>query len=151
IKDISIPGKAQWDYLRVDAEAHRLYVTHGTKVDVIDLDKGAVIGAIEDTPGVHGIAFAPKLCRAFTSHGQPHKASIVDVKTLKSISKVTTGANPDSILYEPAQNEVYTFNGKGKSATVFDPESGKVTSTIDLGGKPESAAADSQAGRIFVN
>ena len=50
---------------------------------------------------------------------------------------MTTGANPDSILYEQVQNEVYTFNGKGKSATVFDPESGKVIATIDLGGKPE--------------
>src|SRR5690348_6029322 len=70
LREIPIPGKAQWDYLRVDAEAHRLYVTHGTKVEVIDLDKGAVIGAIEDTPGVHGIAFAPKLGRAFTSNGQ---------------------------------------------------------------------------------
>ena len=70
----------------------------------------------------------------------------MDLKTLKTLSKVTTGANPDSILYEPAQNEVYTFNGRGKSATVFEPESGKVIATIDLGGKPESAATDSQAG-----
>ena len=121
------------------------------KVDVIDLDKGVVIGAIEDTPGVHGMAVVPKLGRAFTSNGQENKASIVDMQTLKTISKVSTGANPDSILYEAAQNEVYTFNGKGKSATVFDPQSGKVTATIDLGGKPESAAADSQAGQIYVN
>jgi DNA-binding beta-propeller fold protein YncE len=151
IKDISIPGKAQWDYLRVDPDARRLYVSHGTKVEVIDLDKGSLIGAIEDTPGVHGIALAPKLDRGFTSNGQENKASIFDLKTLKTVLKVPTGANPDSILYEPNQNEVYTFNGKGKSATVFDPQSGKVTATIDLGGKPESAAADSQAGRIYVN
>jgi DNA-binding beta-propeller fold protein YncE len=151
IKDIPIPGKAQWDYLRADPDAHRLYVTHGTKVEVIDLEKGAIIGAIEDTPGVHGIALAPKLGRAFTSNGQENKASIVDLKTLTTISKVTTGANPDSILYEPNQNEVYTFNGKGKSSTVFDPLSGKVITTIDLGGKPETAVADSQADRIYVN
>lgn len=151
IKEIPVSGKAQWDYLKVDPEAHRLYLSHGTKVEVIDLDKGTVIGAIENTPGVHGIALAPKLGRAFTSNGQENKASIVDLKTLKTISKVTTGANPDSILYEPAQNEVYTFNGRGKSATVFDPESGKVIATIDLGGKPEFATADSQAGRIYVN
>ena len=151
IKEIPVPGKAQWDYLKVDSEAHRLYLSHGTKVEVIDLDKGAVVGAIENTPGVHGIALAPKLGRAFTSNGQENKASIVDLKTLKTISKVTTGANPDCILYEATQNEVYTFNGKGKSATVFDPESGKVIATIDLGGKPEFANADGAAGRIYVN
>src|SRR6478672_403032 len=146
IKEIPIPGRAQWDYLKVDSEAHRLYLSHGTKVEVIDLDKGTIVGAIENTPGVHGIALAPKLGRAFTSNGQENKASIVDLKTLKTINKVTTGANPDSILYEPAQNEVYTFNGKGKSATVFEPESGKVIATIDLGGKPEYAVTDSQTG-----
>jgi len=151
IKEIPVPGKAQWDYLKVDSEAHRLYLSHGTKVEVIDLDKGAVVGAIDNTPGVHGIALAPKLGRAFTSNGQENKASIVDLKTLKTVSKVTTGANPDCILYESTQNEVYTFNGKGKSATVFDPASGKVIVTIDLGGKPEFANADGAAGRIYVN
>ena len=151
IKDIPVAGPAQWDYLKVDSEARRLYLSHGAKVEVIDLEKGAVVGTIENTPGVHGIALAPKLGRAFTSNGQENKASIVDLTTLKTITKVTTGANPDSILYEPVQNEVFTFNGKGKSATAFDPGSGKVIATIDLGGKPETAAADGQAGRIYVN
>jgi len=151
IKEIPVGGSAQWDYLKVDPEAHRLYLSHATKVEVIDFEKGTLIGTIENTPGVHGIALAPKLGRAFTSNGQENKASIVDLKTLKTITKVTTGANPDSIHYEPGQSEVYTFNGKGKSATVFDPESGKVIATIDLGGKPEYAVADSQVGRIYVN
>jgi len=151
LKEIPIGGSAQWDYLKVDPEARRLYLSHATKVEVVDLDKGAIIGVIENTPGVHGIALAPKLGRAFISNGQENKASIVDLKTLKTIMKVTTGANPDSILYEDVQNEVYTFNGKGKSATVFDPESGKVIATIDLGGKPEFSTSDGPAGRVYVN
>ena len=151
LKEIPVGGKAQWDYLKVDAEAHRLYLSHGTKVEVLDLEKGTIIGTIEDTPGVHGIALAPKLGRGFTSNGQENKASIVDLKTFKTITKVTTGANPDAILYEPVQNEVYTCNGKGKSATVFDPASGKVVATIDLGGKPEFCTTDGQAGRVYVN
>jgi DNA-binding beta-propeller fold protein YncE len=149
VKEIPIGGSAQWDYLKVDPDSHRLYLSHATKVEVIDLDKGTIIGAIEDTPGVHGIALAPKLDRAFTSNGKENKASIVDLKTLKTLMKVSTGANPDSILFEPNQSEVYTFNGKGKSATVFDPTSGKVIATIDLGGKPEFSQAD--ATRVFVN
>jgi DNA-binding beta-propeller fold protein YncE len=151
IKEIPVGGSAQWDYLTVDSEAHRLYLSHANKVEVIDLVGGTVVGTIENTPGVHGIALAPKLGRAFTSNGQENKASIVDLKTLKTISKVTTGANPDCILYDSTQNEVYTFNGRGKSATVFDPESGKVIATIDLGGKPEFAVSDGAAGRAYVN
>lgn len=151
IKAIPVGGSEHWDYLTVDSESRRLYLSHGNKVEVIDLDKGAVVGVIENTLGVHGIALAPKLGRAFTSNGQENKASIVDLKSLKTIAKVPTGAKPDAILYESTCNEVYTFNGKGKSATVFNPESGKVVATIDVGGKPEFAVADPKAGCVYVN
>jgi YVTN family beta-propeller protein len=151
IKDIPVGGKAQWDYLRIEPGGHRLFLTHATKVEVIDLEKGAVIGSIDDTPGVHGIVFAPKLNRCFTSNGGENTVSVVDLTTLKTLSKVHTGAGPDNILYEPVQNEVYSFNGKGKSSTAFNAETGKVTATIDLGGKPESVATDGDAGRIYVN
>ncbi len=98
LKEIPVGGSAQWDYLKIDSEARRLYLSHATKVEVIDLEKGVIIGTIEDTPGIHGIALAPKLGRAFTSNGKENKSSIVDLKTLKTIMKVSTGANPDSIL-----------------------------------------------------
>src|SRR5258706_12252535 len=56
LKRIEVGGDGGWDYLTVDSAAHRLYVSHGARVVVIDLDKGAVIGEIPDTNGVHGIA-----------------------------------------------------------------------------------------------
>src|SRR5204863_5996740 len=108
-------------------------------------------GEIADTPGVHGFAIAPDLGRGFSSNGKEAKASIVDLKTLATISKVETGENPDAILYEPRHAEVYAFNGRGKSATVFDPKMGKVIATFPLPGKPEFAAADSKAGRVYCN
>ena len=79
------------------------------------------------------------------------RSSVVDLKTLQTLSKVDTGANPDAILFEPGQNEVYAFNGRGQSATVIDAKSGKVVATIPLGGKPEFAEADPEAGRVFDN
>jgi YVTN family beta-propeller protein len=118
---------------------------------VIDLGKDQVVGEITNTPGVHCIAVAPKLNLGFTSNGKENKASIVDLKTLQTLSKVDTGTNPDAILFEPGQNEIYAFNGRGQSATVIDAKSGKVVATIPLGGKPEFAEADSSAGRIFNN
>src|SRR6266516_2103480 len=151
LKEIPVGGEGSWDYLSVDAVGRRLYVSHGTKVVVIDLDKDQVVGEIADTPGVHGFAVAPELGRGFSSNGRENKVSIVDLKTLKTLSKAETGENPDAILYEPSRHEVYTFNGRGKSATVLDPESGKMIATIPLGGKPEFAQADPQAGRIYCN
>jgi len=150
-KEIPIGGEGGWDYLSIDEAARRLYVTHATKIVVIDIDKDAIVGEIADTPGVHGFAPAPELGRGFSSNGREAKASIIDLKTLKTIAKVDTGENPDAILYEPGQPEVYTFNGRGQSATVFSAETGNVTATIPLPGKPEFAVADPKAGRIYCN
>ena len=151
IKEIPIGGDGGWDYLSVDESARRLYVSHSTKVVVIDLNKDEVAGEIVDTPGVHGLAIAPDLPRGFTSNGREAKAGIVDLATLKTLEKVDTGDNPDAILYEPGTQHVYTFNGAGKSATVIDAKSGKVLATIPLSGKPEFAAADPAAGRVYCN
>ncbi|HEX3704018.1 MAG TPA: YncE family protein [Vicinamibacterales bacterium] len=150
-REIPIGGDGGWDYASVDAPAHRLYVSHATKVVVIDTLANKVVGEIPDTPGVHGFAIAADLGRGFSSNGRENKASIVDLKTLKLIQKVDTGENPDAILYEPGRKEVYTMNGRGKSATVFDAQTGKVIATIPLEGKPEFAQADPQAGKVYVN
>jgi DNA-binding beta-propeller fold protein YncE len=150
-REIPVGGEGGWDYLSVDPAAHRLYVSHATKVVVIDTQANKVVGEVLDTPGVHGFAVAADLGRGFSSNGRENKSSIVDLKTLKVIQKVDTGENPDAILYEPGRKEVYTMNGRGKSATVFDAQSGKVVATIPLEGKPEFAQADSKAGKVYVN
>jgi YVTN family beta-propeller protein len=151
ITEISVGGDGGWDYLAVDEAARRLYVSHSTVAVVIDLDSNKVVGQIEDTPGIHGIAVAPKLGRVFTSNGRENKVSVVDAKTLKTLSKVETGENPDAIMFEPGKSEVYAFNGKGKSATVIDAKSGKVVATVPLSGKPEFACADPKAHQVYCN
>jgi DNA-binding beta-propeller fold protein YncE len=151
LKEIPIGGEGGWDYLSVDGSARRLYVSHATKVVVVDLDKDAVVGEIAPAPGVHGIAVAPDLGRGFVSNGRESTVSIVDLKTLQIVGTVKTGENPDAILYEPVHKEVYAFNGRSKSATVFDAKTGEVRATIPLPGKPEFAVFDEKAGRIYNN
>jgi DNA-binding beta-propeller fold protein YncE len=150
IAEIHVGGAASFDYLNVDSAAHRLYLTHGTEVVVIDTVSNAVVGRITDTPGVHGIALAPN-GRGFTSNGRENKVSIVDLKTLQTLSKVDTGANPDAILYEPKQKEVYALNHTGHSATVINADTGAVVATIPLSGTAETGQADPALGRVFVN
>jgi YVTN family beta-propeller protein len=150
LKTIPIPGDARWDYLIVDEAARRVYVSHGTQVDVLDADSGELKGKIADTKGVHGIALAPDLGRGFTSNGQANNVTIFDLKTLKPLGDVATGKNPDAIIYDPATKRVYAFNGGSASASVIDAAEGKVVGTIELGGRPEFAVADG-AGHVFVN
>jgi YVTN family beta-propeller protein len=151
LKEIPVGGDGGWDYLSVDEAGRRLYVSHGTEVVVIDLDKEVVVGAITNTPGVHGLAVAPDLQRGFTSNGRESMSSVVDLKSLETLSKVETGQNPDGMLYEPGQHEVYMFNGRGQSATVIDAKTAKVVATIPLAGRPEFPAADPKGGRVYDN
>jgi YVTN family beta-propeller protein len=150
IKKIPIPGSGSWDYLTVDEGARRLYVSHGTQVEVLDIDSLAVVGSIPKTPGVHGIAIAPELGRGFVSNGQASTVTVFDLKTLKPIADVATGQKPDAIIYDPATSRVFAFNGGSNSATAIDAAAGKVAGTVHLGGGPEFAAADGN-GFVFDN
>lgn len=149
--EIPIGGASSWDYLTADAAGKRLYVSHGTEVVVIDTTTRTIVGRIADTPGIHGVALAPELDRVFTSNGRENKVGIVDAKTLQTLGKVDTGANPDAILYEPKQKEVYALNHTGHSVTTFEAATGKVTATIPLAGTAEFGQADPGLGRVFVN
>ncbi len=151
LMQIPIGGQGGWDILTVDPVAHRLYLSHSTKVVVVDLEKNAVVGEIGDTPGVHGFVAVPDLGRGFSSNGKESKSSVVDLKTLRTMSKVDTGENPDALIYEPKRGEIYVFNHTGNSATVIDAKAEKPIATIPLGGSPEFAVADSGAGRVYCN
>jgi DNA-binding beta-propeller fold protein YncE len=151
LKTYKLGGEGGWDYLEVDAEAHRVFISRATHVVVIDEDSGKVVGDIPDTPGVHGIALAPELGRGFISNGREGSVTIFDLKTIKPISKVqSVGENPDAILYDSPTKRVFTFNGRSHDSTAIDAASGKILGKIDLGGKPEFGVSDGH-GELFVN
>ncbi len=149
-RKIPIPGQGSFDYLTVDGGARRLYVSHGTQVEVLDIDSLSVVGSIPKTPGVQGIAIAPEFGRGFVSNGQASTVTIFDLKTLQSIASVPTGSKPDAIIYDPDTSRVFAFNGDGKSVTAIDAATEKVVATVDLGGGPEFAAADGK-GSVYNN
>ena len=150
VKTIPVGTAGGWDYLVVDADARRVYISHATHVIVLDADTHAVVGDIPDTQGVHGIALAPELGRGYTSNGRANTATIFDLKTLKTLATVKTGANPDAIIYDSVSKRVFTLNGRSKDATAFSAADGTLAGTLALGGKPEFAVVDGK-GSIFVN
>src|SRR6185295_16516 len=130
VRKVTLGGDGGWDYLRVDAEARRLYLSRSTRVVVVDADTLAPVGEIPDTPGVHGIAIARDLGRGFTSNGRDNTVSIFELATLKPLGRVKTGTNPDAIMYEPTAKRVYAFNGRSGDVTVIDAKAGTVVGTI---------------------
>src|SRR5258708_8966680 len=141
IKTVPISGEGGWDYVTVDSDARRVYVSHATQVVVLDADTLAVVGSIPDTQGVHGIAIASDLGRGFTSNGRPNNATIFDLKTLKTIGTVNTGANPYAIVYDSGTKRVFTLNAHSKDATAITAAHRTYVGTIPLHGKPEFVVA----------
>jgi YVTN family beta-propeller protein len=150
VKTIPIGGPGRWDYDVVDSAARRVYVSHQAHVVVVDADSYAVVGDIPNTPGVHGIAVASDLGRGFTSNGKANTVTIFDLKTLKAISTVKTGQNPDAIYYDAGSKRVFAFNGRSANATVINAADGTVAGTVAVGGKPEFAVGDDK-GHVYVN
>ncbi|HEY3707532.1 MAG TPA: YncE family protein [Terracidiphilus sp.] len=145
-----IGGDGGWDYLVADGAAHRLYITHGTKVDVVDATSGKITGSITGLHGTHGVALDPEGKYGYISDGGGNAVVVFDRSRLATVATIPAGTNPDAIIYEPATKTVWAFNGRSKDASVIDAATNKVVATISLPGKPEFAQVDGQ-GNLYDN
>lgn len=144
-------GDGGWDYLTPDTAAHRLYLSRGTHVMVVDLDSLKVVGDIPNTEGVHGVALVPDLGRGYTSNGRANSVTVFDLRTLATLKTITgVGRNPDAIIFEPASRRILTMNGGTGDVSAIDVATDSVVGTVAVGGKPEFAVADG-TGHVFVN
>jgi YVTN family beta-propeller protein len=150
LKKHFIKSSGGWDYVTVDAADKKIYVSHGTQVNILSTATGDSVGVIPNTNGVHGIALVKPLGKGYTSNGRDNSCTIFDLKTNAELGKIAVGTNPDAIFYDEFSKKVYAFNGKSSDATVIDPATDKVVATVPLGGKPETGVSDGK-GKIFVN
>ena len=145
-----VGGTGGWDYLLADPSAHLLYLTHATRVEVVDTKTGKVVGAIAGLKGTHGVALDPGGKLGYISDGGANAVVIFDRQTFATVASVPAGTNPDGIAYEPVTKTVWAFNGRSKNVTVIDTGSRTVVATIALPGKPEFPQADGK-GHVFAN
>jgi DNA-binding beta-propeller fold protein YncE len=151
LRHVTVGGDGAWDYLKVDPDMKRIYLSRGTHMMIVDETTLKVLGDIPDTKGIHGIAWAPELNKGFTSNGQANTVTVFDLKTLKPTGEIkVTGENPDSIIYDPQTKRVFTFNKRTLNATAIDATNNQVVGTIVLGGNPEEPALDGK-GSFYIN
>src|SRR6185295_1937000 len=127
-----LPGDGGFDYVVFDGSANRVYVSHGTEVDVVDADSGKLVGKVENTPGVHGVAIVPNLHRGFTSNGKNATISVFDTNTLQTMEVIKVSDDPDFIFYDALSNRVFVCHGDGAAITAIDPVKAEVIGKIDL-------------------
>ncbi len=145
-----IGGEGGWDYMHDDPAAHRLYIAHGPRVEVIDTETAEPVGAVTGLHGTHGIAFDTLGKYGYISDGGGNAVVVFDRKSLATVAIIPAGTNPDGIVFEPSTQTVWAFNGRSHNVTVIDAASQKVIDTIALPGKPEFPAVDGQ-GHVFDN
>ena len=146
----TIGGEGGWDYLLADPSASLLYVTHGTRVEVIDTKTGKPVGAITGLKGTHGVALDTEGKYGYISEGAGNNVVVFDRKSFAKVQSIPAGTNPDGIAFEPVTKTVWAFNGRSNDATVIDTATMKVAGTVKLSGKPEFPQADGK-GTVFVN
>lgn len=155
LKEIPVRDGGKWTALTVDETGRRLYAAHGSRIEVINLDKETPVGAITDTSDVQGFAVAPNFNLSFASSGNSASVSLVDLKTLRTTAKMKTGSGPTAVVFEPSKLQLYAFNQTDHSVTAGEADDGDFLATIDLGGKPSSATTDAKAnyesknGRVY--
>ncbi len=150
LTDFPIHSSGGWDYITVDGAAKRVYVSHGSQVNVLDVATGDSLGYIPNTRGVHGIAIAAEFNKGYISDGGANAITVFDLKTLQTLKTITAGTGPDAIFYDDYSKKVYAFDGRSHEATVVDVATDNVVATIPLGGKPETGVSDGK-GKVFVN
>ena len=146
----AIAGDTKWDYLSFEPISHRLFITHGDRVEVFDTLEKKLVGVVANTPGVHGVALAPELDRGYTSNGFSSTVSIFELSSLRVLGTLPTEKKPDAILYDAASQRVFVANGASGTLTVIDARTDSVIGTVLIGGKLEFQAVDG-TGRLFVN
>jgi DNA-binding beta-propeller fold protein YncE len=155
LKKVPLPaapgGTEYFDYLTVDADARRVYVSHGTEVVVLNADDYSVVGTIGGLQRCHGVIVIKGLGKGYITDGEAQEVVIFDLKTLKITGKVKTNQpDTDSIIYDPASKHIFTFNGNSHNTTVIDPVKETVLKTIDLAGGVEFPAVDGK-GMLYDN
>jgi len=148
---IPLSDPVRWDYVDVDAPAHRLYVAHRERVDVIDTATRKLVLQLSPTPGVHGAAAAADVGRVFTSNGGDDTVGVFDIASGRPVGSVKAGHGPDAIVYEPVTHRVFAFNGHSSDVTAIDAGSLRVlAASIASPGRPEFAVVDGR-GRVYFN
>jgi DNA-binding beta-propeller fold protein YncE len=144
-----VPGNGGFDYVTLDEPTRRVYLAHGTQVDVLDADSGKVLGTIPDTPGVHGVAIASAFKHGFVSVGRENQVLMFDPSTLKPVKKIDVGKGPDGIYYDPGSKRIFTNNHGTHDVSAIDAASGDVVGTVKVEGDGEQAVlAD---GLVYLN
>ncbi len=145
-----IGGEGGWDYITLDSRHHRLWITRGDHIQVIDPATGTVDADIPGFKRAHGVAFAYDAGRAFATSGADSTIRVIDLASHQVVGMVASQVDDDGIVYDASSNLVFSMNGDAHSMTIVDPVKAANVANVPLTGKPEFGVPDG-GGHVYVN
>jgi len=148
VKTIPLGGPDKWDFLAFDSATGHVYVSHRTKVDVVDPVAGKVVGEIAPIGESHGVAALSG--RIYADDAANNDVIAADAKTFAKIATAKAGLDADAVIADPQTARIYVMGGDGHSVTAIDAAKNRTLKTVSLGGSPEFAALNGE-GELFIN
>ncbi|MGH8220939.1 MAG: YncE family protein [Steroidobacteraceae bacterium] len=150
-KSVKLGAPDRWDYVVYDAPSHRVYVSHGDRITVVDGHSGRIVGQVETIPGgTHGIAISHAAGLGYTDDGRAGQAVAFSLRSLKIVKRLKAEGDADAVTIDPASGHVFVVDGDPGALTVVDPASDSVVATVSAGSKLEYAVAG-PGGKVYVN
>lgn len=141
----------RWDYVVYDGASHRVYVSHGDRVTVVNGRTGKLIGQVTGMPGgTHGIAISHPANLGYTDDGRVGQAVAFNLTTLKVVKRLKADDDADAVTIDPTSGHVFVVDGDPGELTVVDPKTDDVIATVHAGSKLEYAVAGDD-GKIYAN
>src|SRR5919112_4912942 len=156
VQVIALPNvTGRIDHMALDPEGSRLFVAAlgNNTLEVIDLKAGKVTDEIKDLKEPQGVVYVPDTNKLLVTNGDGDTLDIYDAQSLKLLTQVVLGDDPDNVRYDAATGYAYVGYGMGNESAlgVVDVQKGTKVSDIKLSGHPESFQLEDSGPRIFVN
>jgi len=153
IQDVLLPGDtSRFDYESIDPTTHRLFIAHlgaGT-VPVYDIPSGAMLGEVQNVPGVHGVLAVPELGRVYATATNANQVAVIDPQALTVITTIPGGEYPDGLAYDPEGGKLYVSDESGGTDTVIDTATNQVVATIPLCGEVGNTQFDAAGHQVMA-
>ena len=108
-KNWVIGGTGAWDYLTLDPAARQLFITHQTRVQVVDVDTGNIAGEVKGFSDAHAVVLDPNGQVGYVSDGRAGMIHVFDRRTFQVTAKIPLPAAPRALVFEPQTGTLFAF------------------------------------------
>ncbi len=153
VKKIPLPKvSGRIDHFTFDSKNNRLLVAAlgNDTLEIIDVEKGAVVHEIGGFSHPQGVGFDPDSGRYIVANASDGVCRLFDADTLVETGRVDLQDDADNIRYDRAAKLLWVGYGDGGLAAI-DPASGHEVADIKFAGHPESFQLETKGSRIFIN